>query len=503
MLKELCQTSGNVFGSGNVEVKHLCMDSRKVKPQTLFAALKGMRDDGKKYIQAAINAGACAIAVEERIEKIEIPQIVDPNLRENIGIMASWFYGEPSKRMNVIGVTGTNGKTTSAVLIQQLLTLSGIKTGYIGTLGVSMQVGSWNEGERTTPEAMDVQRTMSQMASHGITHVVLECSSHGIDLGRLCGIDFDVCLFTNLTQDHLDYHVTMERYANAKKKLFSELLEKSRKKNKIAIFNHDDAYGKKWFSEVDGLTKASFSIHDQHSNLKCKNLLLSAEGAKFEVVIEDECFEVESPLSGEYNVSNVLGAMSVCLSQGCDAKALIANVRKIKPVPGRLDAVENHKGYHVFVDYAHTDDAFEKVLKTLRPLCKGKLCIVFGCGGDRDKTKRSKMSKVASDFADVIMLTSDNPRNEDPISIIEDVKKGLPSAFERISDLKVLQKNSYDIEIDRKTAIQKILSLIQNEDVLLITGKGHESYQEIKGVKHPYNDREVVEQFFEQTKVKK
>ncbi|MCB0308217.1 MAG: UDP-N-acetylmuramoyl-L-alanyl-D-glutamate--2,6-diaminopimelate ligase [Bdellovibrionales bacterium] len=469
----------------SADIKSISMDYRKIAPDSLFVALKGKKFDGHCFIQQAIEYGAKAVISEVHVD-CSVPLIVVKNVREHLGPISSAVYGHPSKSMTIIGVTGTNGKTTVAFLIDAILREAGLNSGYIGTVDYRWS-GKTQKSERTTPEAPELQELLSKMRSSEVSHVVIECSSHGIEFGRLNSINFDVCVFTNLTQDHLDHHGTMTNYANIKKQLFTQLLASSQKQNKWAIFNHDDVFGKEW-AKSNIAPSVSYSISPK-SKASVKPLMIDvgANGISLELVVDGQPIQLKSKLLGAYNASNLIAATTVACKLGVHPKDIESALTKFSVVPGRLERIPSNADLNVFVDYAHTDDAMTNVLSTLKKICEGRLIVVFGCGGDRDKSKRPKMMRAVENFAAVAIVTIDNPRSESPQSIIEDTLEGLSKE----SNLEV-----YTI-LDRREAIRKGIQLADPMDMVIITGKGHEVYQEVGGQFLSFDDRLVAKEILE------
>lgn len=485
MLGELLSPfSSKVIGNMKVNVTGISLDSRKVQKGDLFVALRGQKDDGKKFAKDAIEKGAVAILSEEALD-VSVPVATLTGLRNHLSKIAANVYGNPANRLTMVGVTGTNGKTTTSILIEQLFAGMGKKAGYIGTLAYRW-MGKEEDAPRTTPESTELQALLKKMVDDGVTHVSMECSSHGLELGRLNDIPYDIALFTNLTRDHLDFHPTMEAYEQAKRKLFDEILVESQKANRTAILNVDDPVGKKWASEIK--TKLiRFSTHEKSAEIFAKKFSSSAHGMDATISVHGKEYVLRSPLVGLYNLSNLLGALAVANALGWNIDETLSVLSRVQGVAGRLERVPNQKNIHLFVDYAHTDDALRNVLEALKALKQNRILVVFGCGGDRDRGKRPRMAKAVSDYADVSIVTSDNPRTEKPENIIEEIMTGFPPAY--VSNVKKL--------VDRKEAIAYALKIAKEGDIVLIAGKGHETYQEINGEKFLFDDRQVAREFFE------
>ncbi|MGL5088982.1 MAG: UDP-N-acetylmuramoyl-L-alanyl-D-glutamate--2,6-diaminopimelate ligase [Cetobacterium sp.] len=433
--------------TGNLEY-----DSRKIKSGDIFVALKGNLVDGHKYIDKALENGAVCIIVSEEVElKGDISYFLVQNLRENLGRIASNFYGKPEKKLKIIGVTGTNGKTTTTYLIEQILGTE--KVARIGT--VEYKIGDEIiEAPNTTPESLDIIKMSKKSVDKGLEYLVMEVSSHGLTSGRVDMLDFDVAVFTNLTPEHLDYHKDMEDYFLAKKILFEKL-----KNKKNGIINIDDRYGKRIYDEFGGV---SYSL-DNSADLDRNTII-----------------EMKPTLLGKFNMYNILGAIGVGKILGIDKDIIKERVKNIKSAPGRFEAVSVGQDFRIIVDYAHTGDALENILQGVLELEEtGKIITIFGCGGDRDKIKRPIMAEVAERYSDLTIVTSDNPRTENPNSIIDDIVKGF-------------QNKNYIIEIDRKEAIKKAVLKAEKNDIILIAGKGHENYQIIGATKIHFDDREIA-----------
>lgn len=478
------------------EVLGLSSDSRQIKPGWVFVAVKGFSQDGHQFIQSAVDSGAIALVVED---KINIPKdfsgavVQVDNARKALDKLAARFYGDPAANLFCVGITGTNGKTSVTYMVEHLLTAFGWPTGVLGTINHHLGDKKW-EAELTTPDPVTLQKRMREFNALNAKAVAFEVSSHALDQGRADQIPFDVGVFTNLTRDHLDYHQDMESYFSAKQKLFSELLRNSPKPQTFAILNADDPYGKK-IKVGDGVRRWFYSEakngrQDQNSDFSFKIVDLGYWGSQFTLATPRGSVEVKLPIPGKHNVYNSVAALAVAVAAGMSLDRAAAALTTFKGVPGRLEAVENSKGIHVFVDYAHTDDALQSVLNTLGDIrrlvqANNKIITVFGCGGDRDKGKRPLMAQVAERLSDLVIITSDNPRTEEPSSIIEDCLKGLNE---------VQLKQKVKTEVDRRKAIASALQFAEEGDVILIAGKGHEKYQIIGKEKKPFDDVAVAKE---------
>jgi len=469
------------IGDGSVKLSGISLDSRRVHPGDLFVAMQGQSTDGKRFVSQALQNGAKAILSEFPVQAT-VPVAVLKNLRENLGKISATLYQNPGEALTIIGVTGTNGKTTISVLIEQLLGLLGKKSGYIGTLGYRW--GQTNlSADRTTPEATDLHRMLRAMVEEEVSHVAIECSSHGLELGRLNDLPLDVALFTNLTQDHLDFHSSMKAYEDSKRKLFDSILKSSPKAVKTAILNMDDPVGLKWSKEMSG-NLITVSVENRNATIFADRVRMSPAGIEAEIGWNGKSFHLKSPLVGKHNLSNLLGALGITLALGFPMDEALTEISSISGIAGRLEKIDDAAGRNVFVDYAHTDDALENVLTAIAPFKKGKLIVVFGCGGDRDRSKRPKMARIVSKYADEIVITSDNPRSEDPQTIITEIEKGLPNST----------RSKAQSIVDRREAIHHAIAIAGKNDLVLIAGKGHETTQEVKGKKFPFDDRLIAKE---------
>ena len=461
----------------DVEVLDLTSDSREVRPGWAFLALKGEAADGAAFVPQALQAGACAVIAEA---PVAVPAgvaacrfLADPRLR--MAEMARRLHGTPDERLALIGVTGTNGKTTTTTLIRQVLRGAGIGCGLIGTV-LNAAGDLEEEAVRTTPESPAFYRWLRRSVDAGDAASAVEVSSHALCLGRVHGALFKVGLFTNLTQDHLDYHGTLEAYFEAKARL--------RIQSDRFLVNADDPYGRRL---LDGGRCWSYAL-DHEADYRATELVMSPTGTRFRLDSRHGTFQVESPLLGRFNAYNLLAALAACAEAGFDLNRLVPAVCKVTGAPGRLERVDCGQPFGVMVDYAHTPDALEKLLIEGRRLLPrgGRLHVLFGCGGDRDRTKRPLMAAAVAAGADVLWHTSDNPRTEDPERILEDATPGIPESLR--SDAA-----RYHRHWDRRATVAQALADCRPGDLLLLAGKGHEPYQEIQGVKHPYSDRAAVE----------
>ncbi|MGH7250454.1 MAG: UDP-N-acetylmuramoyl-L-alanyl-D-glutamate--2,6-diaminopimelate ligase [Nitrospiraceae bacterium] len=472
------------YGNPNVEVTDLTDDSRGVKPGSVFVAVKGGRVDGHAFVRDAVAAGASALVLQERLPAgPPIPMIRVPDSRRALGLLASRLQQDPSSRLRLIGVTGTNGKTTVTYLCQSVLEAAGRRVGVIGT--VAYHIGPERlPAPHTTPGAVELQGLLARMVEAGLDSTVMEVSSHALALDRTAGCEFDVAVYTNLTQDHLDFHVDMEDYFKAKLRLFTGLTLTGNKSGpKRAIVNVDDPRG----HHVCGASRVpvwTYSIQKQ-ADIQAQDVRLSLAGTSFTAVTPCGRFPVESRLVGEHNVYNVLAAVGVGLHEQVSPDAIRAGIRSVVNVPGRFERVEAGQGFTVVVDYAHTEDALACLLATAQALKTGRVITVFGCGGDRDRGKRPRMGRVAAQQSDLVFLTSDNPRSEDPMAIIAEVEAGLREALDPA-------RSRYRVVADRRQAIEAAVREAKPGDMVLIAGKGHEDYQIIGRTRAHFDDREVA-----------
>lgn len=456
----------------NTEILSLTSDSRKISENSLFIAIKGYEVDGHKYIKSAIENGAVAVVCQEKPE-IDVPFILVGDTRLALSKIANNFYKKPSKEMEVLGITGTNGKTTTTYLVKHILEEMGKKTGLIGT-NQNMIGQKVLETERTTPESIELQELLRDMKNEDCNAVVMEVSSHALALHRVNGVYYKVGAFTNISQDHLDFHNTIEEYAEAKSKLFT--------RTKIGVINLDDKFGD-YMVEKASCEVLTFGCDRSDVDLKAYDIELYSDKVVFFVKHLDKICKMTLNIPGRFSVYNALTAIGICLSLGISLEEISKALENAQGVSGRIEVVKTPTDYTVIVDYAHTPDGIINVLKAVRGFAKGKVIGVFGCGGDRDKTKRPLMAKACSKYADLCIVTSDNPRSEVPSEIIEDIIVGF-------------EDKPYEKIEDRREAIAHSLKIAESGDIVVIMGKGHENYQEINGVKHHLDDREEVLKYF-------
>jgi UDP-N-acetylmuramoyl-L-alanyl-D-glutamate--2,6-diaminopimelate ligase len=475
---------GVAVAGGDVEISSLAYDNRRVEPGTLFFCVPGFTRDGHEFAADAVARGAAALVVERSLE-LGLPEVVVPSVRMAMGPAAARFHGDPTAELDVVGITGTNGKTTTAFLVRALLEAVGRQCGLLGTV-TSFIGGVERPVERTTAEAIDLQRDFRAMRDGGDVACAMEVSSHALVLGRADGVRFAVGVFTNLTQDHLDFHETMEDYFQAKRRLFVPTGDEQWAPPRTAVLNADDPYGRRLADELGaaGHPPVTFAL-DRDATYRATDVEGGFAGSSFTLLAPDGPIALATPLPGRFNVSNVLGAVAAVRALGVDWEAIVGALPDIGRVPGRFEPVDEGQPFAVLVDYAHTPDSLENVLRAARPLTRGRLWCVFGCGGDRDRGKRPLMGEIAARLADRALLTSDNPRSERPEAIVEEILAGIPA------DLRASER--VGVEVDRRAAIGQALAEAQEGDVVVIAGKGHEQGQELAGgVKVPFDDVAVA-----------
>ena len=493
------------FGGGlDVPISSICYDSRKAVAGSLFVCVPGTRVDGHAFIADAVSRGAVAIVAETMPPSgISTPFVHVRESREALAAISACFYDHPASQLHLIGITGTNGKTTTSLLIESILRCAGHNPGVLGTLAYRW-AGNEIAAPMTTPESLDLQRIFYEMVRDGVSHVVMEVSSHALALGRVAGCAFRTGVFTNLSQDHLDFHETMEDYFAAKKLLFSRYFDP---RISAAVVNEDDTFGRRLIENgarsgrLLGYSAAGGSYGTAGEHVLATQVRLSAEGIRARIRTPGGEIGIESHLVGRLNLYNILAAVSAALSIDIASDAIAEGIRAVAHVDGRLQRVliPEECGFQVIVDYAHTPDAMEKALDCLREMSPKRLIAVFGCGGDRDRGKRPIMGKVAAAKADLVVITSDNPRTEVPEAILDEIEAGVKSTgiirFDP-SDPAPSGK-CYTREIDRRKAIALALSYARPGDILFIGGKGHETYQIIGTTRYPFDDRLVVKEYYE------
>ena len=458
----------------DLEIHEVRYDSRAVQAGDLFVAIRGFATDGHQYISKALEQGAVAVVCEEA--PAGVPAVVVENARQALAEIAANRFGHPADSMVMLGVTGTNGKTTTTYLVKHMLEDAGHKVGLIGT-NQNLIGDEVIETERTTPESYELHALFARMRDAGCTHVIMEVSSHSLVLDRVYGIPFAVGAFTNLTQDHLDFHKTMEEYRKAKAMLFA-ISEKG-------VINLDDDAAQAMLADAK-CPCLTFSCEKDAADLTAKNICLHADGVEFVATTKGELARVKLPIPGHFSVENALAALGIVLQTGMSLADAAHSLATATGVKGRVEVVPTDTDYTVLIDYAHTPDGVENVLRAVRGFAKGRVIALFGCGGDRDRTKRPKMGKIAADLADFCVVTSDNPRTEDPKAIIDDILEGMQGT-----------KTPMEVIVDRPEAIHWALAHAKKDDVIVLMGKGHETYQEINHVKHHMDEREIVASFFD------
>ncbi|ABO49209.1 UDP-N-acetylmuramoylalanyl-D-glutamate--2,6-diaminopimelate ligase [Desulforamulus reducens MI-1] len=473
LLKELLQAIPviTIIGNPEIDIEGICYDSRQAAKGMIFVAVKGYQTDGHKYIENAVAAGVTAVVYEtEIVLPTGVTGVQVSDSRKALALMADQFYGHPSKKLSMVGVTGTNGKTTTTHLIAAIWRKARVKPGVIGTIHNLI-------GEKalavsnTTPESLDLQKILAQMLDEGVKGVAMEVSSHALALNRVAGVNYDVAVFTNITQDHLDFHNTMEEYLAAKAKLFTTDIQ-------YAIINADDPAAE----ELKKISRGKVYTYgiDQAADIRAKDIQVTARGVSFMASGPWGNHQLNLKLTGRFNVYNALAAYTTGMALGFGSDTVVSALEDVPGVAGRFELLDKGQNFAVVVDYAHTPDGLENILTTARQITKGRLITVFGCGGDRDRTKRPIMGEIAARYSDVPVVTSDNPRTEEPQKIIQDVVEGVN---------RVIAPEDYLVLVDRREAINKAIELAQEGDVVVIAGKGHEDYQIIGTTKYSFDDR--------------
>ncbi len=473
-----------IKGDRHLDIENIAYNSKQLKDSGLFFAIVGSNHSGYDFIDEAIERGAVAVVAEEDfITYKNVTRVIVEDIRKACALIAANFYSHPSLRVEATGITGTNGKTTILYLIAAIMECSGRHCGMIGTI-------NYRIGDRlipavnTTPSSISLQMFLREMERSGIANCAIEVSSHALDQSRVDAIEFKKAIFTNLTSEHLDYHKTMEEYFSAKRKLFTTL-----KEGAVAIINCDDTYGRLLIQEQKSRV-LTYGINNK-PDIRAFDIDISSKGSAFKVETPKEVLNIETGLIGLYNIYNILAAIAFAYSAGLESYNIQEAIRGFKGAPGRLQRVGGDENeFSVFIDYAHTGDALLNVLSTLKNITAGDIIVVFGCGGDRDKKKRPEMAKVAAELADYVVITSDNPRGEDPKKIIDDVLQGLPQEYK-----------NYKVRADRKDAIECAVNMAKRNDTILIAGKGHEGYQVFKDTTILFDDKKVVEEILEQNKI--
>lgn len=490
----------NISGETSGEVSGVCFSADKCEQGSLFVAIPGLKSDGHDFINEAISRGAQFIIYEKDLNlPSQVTTIKVSNSRRALGILAKNYFGNPSGNLALIAVIGTNGKTTITYLLEAILKEAGYKCGILGTVNYRYNDKIY-PAPNTTPESYEMQKIMRAMADEGVTHVVAEVSSHAVDLKRVDDCDFDLGIFTNLTRDHLDYHLTMENYFQAKERFFAEILSRSSKvHSQKMVINADDEWGQRILKEVS-LPGLTYGIESDCA-IRAANYELSLTGIKTEINLAGDTIFIKSPLIGKFNLYNILAAVGAAFILQIPAPVIKRAIDNLSNVPGRLESVTASAGFSIFVDYAHTDDALRRVLQSLAELKKKRIITVFGCGGNRDRGKRPLMADAATSHSDLTIITSDNPRLEDPLAIIAEIETGIDKKKVKKTESGNLQFNGnarlYTVVPERRKAIEAAMNAAQKGDIVLIAGKGHEDYQILGTNKIPFDDRTVVKQILE------
>jgi UDP-N-acetylmuramoyl-L-alanyl-D-glutamate--2,6-diaminopimelate ligase len=483
-------------GDLDQEVTGLVYDSRRVAKGNVFFAVPGEKTDGHQFVNQAIERGATAAVVTQSSGLPPGMTFVRVNdVRATLGLWGAHYYRLPARRLKLVGVTGTNGKTTTTYLIESILASADMEPGVIGTINYRY-CGKELPAHHTTPESLDLHALMAEMAQSNVKSVAMEVSSHALVQERVRGLDFDVGVFTNLSRDHLDYHKDMDDYFDAKSRLFTDYLPASAKLSKAAVINGDDARGGELLSKAQRAALTTWSYgRSGNWDIKPVHVQNDVSGQKGKIQVKDRVFDFSSELIGAANLDNILAAVGVGFALEISESAIIQGIKKLRSVPGRLEKIENTRDVAVLVDYAHTPDALEKVLGAVRPLTHARILTVFGCGGDRDRGKRPLMGELAARLSDIVILTSDNPRSEDPDRILQDIEAGVQKtgiAKLEAQAARVHGGHGYAVEADRRKAIGLALHWARPGDVVLIAGKGHEDYQILGAQKIHFDDREVA-----------
>ena len=474
-----------VKGNLEIEIEGLESNSKNVKKGYLFVAIKGFSTDGHQYVESAIENGATAIMIEEGcdLKNLKIPEditvIMAKNTREGLAITASNFYGNPSKKFKLIGVTGTKGKTTTTFMIKEILEKAGKKVGLVGTIATYINGKKIKDSDRTTPESLELQQLFSQMVEAGVEAVVMEVSSQSLKLHRVDGCEFDIVLFTNFSEDHISpkEHPDMEDYFQSKLKLFHMC--------KTGIVNTDDLYGAKIPDLFPDNNITTYGI-DNYANVLAKDITITNSYVDFKVKITDRNERVKTGIPGRFSVYNSLAAICVAQKFAISPEVIKEALLEVR-VPGRSELVNNKLELPIMIDYAHSPESLQNILQAVKSYTRGKVISVFGCGGDRDSGKRPIMGEISGRIADFTFITSDNPRTEDPEKIVEQIEEGMKKT-----------KGNYKVVVDRVEAIKQAIQMATKRDIIVLAGKGHEPYQEINGVKHPFDERIIVNELIEE-----
>jgi UDP-N-acetylmuramoyl-L-alanyl-D-glutamate--2,6-diaminopimelate ligase len=488
---------GQIYGQMSIEIEGVAYNSKQVERNAVFVAMKGQEVDGHDYIEEAIEKGARAVVLEDENRRIRgIPTVVVPNSRKALGTISTVFFRNPSAKMTLIGITGTNGKTTTTYLAESILRGAGFKTGVIGTIDYHFG-GTVHRATTTTPESYDLQKILKHMLEEAISHVIMEVTSHALHQHRIEGCHFDIGVFTNCTPDHLDYHRTMDHYFESKTSLFTHFLRKSMKPQSLALINLDDPKGQLLWEKLL-LPKMSYGLNGER-HIYAEDIHASITGLSAMAITPQGNFALRSPLLGEFNLYNILASVGIGLALKVHLDEVRGGIEALGGVPGRVERIQNEKGFHIFVDYAHTPDALERILRTMGDFKgRGRIITVFGCGGDRDRGKRPLMGAIAGHYSDLAVITSDNPRTEDPAAIIEEIEEGMRAESIREMDQKEVsggfKKKGYVKVLERREGIRLAIRLAKTADVVIIAGKGHEDYQIIGRERLPFDDRYEIKE---------
>jgi UDP-N-acetylmuramoyl-L-alanyl-D-glutamate--2,6-diaminopimelate ligase len=487
-LKELASqlAVSRILGDGEIVFTGIQTDHRKVTPGDLFLCIPGHTFDGHQFAAAAVERGAVALVVEHDVAA-DVPKLIVKDSRFAMAVISNYFYDYPSREMKVIGITGTNGKTTSTYLLEKIINDQGFVTGIMGNIEIKIGPEHIPNRATNTQESLELQRILRQMAERGIDYCIMEVSSHGLALGRVNGCRFLMGIFTNLTQDHLDFHGTMDDYKAAKGLLFSRLgneYSSGPNEQRFAVLNADDAASAD-FAKLTAAQVVTYGI-DNEADVRAEQIRMTSQGTSFRCATFRGTVDFHLKLIGKFNVYNALGAIAAALLEGISLEAVKLSLESMESVDGRMEVVNEGQDFLVLVDYAHTPDGLENALSTVRQFAEGRILCVFGCGGDRDRTKRPLMGRVTARYSDYLYVTSDNPRTEDPGSILLDIEPGIKEAG--------FSKDGYELIVDRRAAIQKAIAEASPNDVVLIAGKGHETYQEIMGEKLDFDDRLIAKE---------
>lgn len=467
-------------GPLDTEITAVCYDSRQAKPGSLFVALRGERLDGHEYLAEAVAQGVSGVVVEQTTNAVpaNVACVEVASTRAAMPTIAGAFYHHPAAKLRLCGVTGTNGKTTTTYLLKHICERAMLRCGLIGT--VRYEIGDQIlPSSHTTPQSLDLQALLAQMRDAGCKATVMEISSHALAQDRIGGVEFDAAVFTNLTQDHLDFHGSLQNYFDAKARLFTDILPQQIKKRPVAIVNVDDRYGNELCQRMPKNVRLITYGVGNRADFRASNFKTEAAGTSYQLDAQERSYLVRLPLIGRFNIYNSLAALAASTAMGVQLRAAVLSLATAPAVPGRVQLVPAKRNYQVYVDYAHTDDALSNVIRTLRELSPRRLIVVFGCGGDRDKTKRALMGRAAEQGGDFSIITSDNPRSEDPAAIIRDIEKGF-------------QGKNYEVVVDRREAIERAIAIAQPRDIVLVAGKGHENYQQFAKTTVTFDDVQVA-----------